>query len=555
MKAFGGTTGATSADGVSYDNTTSGLMSVDVQAAVDEVKSLLPDTSESPIATEASSIAASAGSTLGLQQELLANSGQVALTPMVVGPTSNGKVQISSLGDGNVIFIYATGADYADGIPIWETVAGQALGYTGPEFADRGNNMCLTGLEFGSILVGSQGIHGITEIEGSSTTAANNAVMPLMPYGLSFDQTGAYAFRKSTGNSNDRGVMYFGNGPIASNVSLMDGSAAIVRGQDSVEMGAWGSTHLDTAGDQEYSIKGISGRKMVGCIISEGGGVATDGQVRTQASYDASLTSRAWDARLIVPWTNDLIVHSRSGWCVAAFPNTAVTATNFDGTVVNFTVSPGSPVQISSVLSNLQHQNPAGFWRLQATGLIGAISGADGQGGDAWSGVAVNTMSQVLAQPFYLTGSGLNDEVGLTFFGPYEGSVEIWEEDEATGIVTLRDTLAMTRGVGASYPAPAACAFSNDATITNNTLMGGNVKPGFIRSNVPISMVAQSQGGVLTGMRSQGGTTVDGIYTQEDETILYGWTPPLEAAEIRLNTAGEPVRRVLTGTVETWVGA
>ena len=152
----------------------------------------------------------------------------------------------------------------------------------------------------------------------------------------------------------------------------------------------------------------------------------------------------------------------------------------------------------------------------------------------------------------YLEGSGNNDEVGLTFFGPYEGDVEIWEEDELTGIVSLRATVSLTRLSGESYPAPAACAFSNDNSIANNTLMGGDLKPGYIKSNVPFAMVAQTQGGALANMRSQNGTTVTGIYSQEDETVFYGWTPELEKAEITLNTDGNPVRRVITGTTETW---
>lgn len=488
------------------------------------------------------SIGVSSGTTLGLQQELLANAGQVALTPLVVGPTSNGKVQGSSLGDGNVIRAYLTGDDFVNGNVFFT------------QFANLGNNFCFTGLQFGSIIVATKGFFGITEIEGESTVAAYNAVMPLLPYGLSFDKTSLYAFRNSTGSNADRGVVYLGNGPIETEVSLLDGSGNVVRGQDSIKMGAWGSTFLDADGNQEYLVDGVANRKMVGCIVSRAGGVALNGVDRTQASLDSSFTGRMWDARIIPPMASDLIVQSRSGWCYAALPNTAVRATSFDGTVVNFTVSPGAPVQISSVLSNLQHQNPAGFWRLQATGLIGVISGADGQGGDAWAGFATNTMSQVLGQPFYLTGSGNNDEVGLTFFGPYEGQIEIWEEDEATQVVSYRSTVTMTRGASASYPAPAAAAFSNDGSIANNHLMGGNLKPGFVRGNVPFGMIAQTQGGVLLNMNSQNGATVDGIYSQEDETAIYGFTPKIEAAEIRLDAGRIPRRRNIDQNgIETWV--
>jgi len=56
--------------------------------------------------------AIAAGSTLGLEQGLLADAGQAGKTVLAVGYTTSGKVQGISLGDGNVVEVYNSGADF-----------------------------------------------------------------------------------------------------------------------------------------------------------------------------------------------------------------------------------------------------------------------------------------------------------------------------------------------------------------------------------------------------------------------------------------------------------
>ncbi|MEO1077482.1 MAG: hypothetical protein AAFX41_16185, partial [Bacteroidota bacterium] len=67
--------------------------------------------------TEAQAIAA--GSTLGLQQGLLAAAGQPGLTVLAVGYTTSGVVQGVSLGPGNVVEVYASGADFNSGTVLY----------------------------------------------------------------------------------------------------------------------------------------------------------------------------------------------------------------------------------------------------------------------------------------------------------------------------------------------------------------------------------------------------------------------------------------------------
>jgi len=102
-----------------------------------------------PVSSEAAGAIAS-GSTLGLQQGLLAAAGQPALTVLAVGYTTSGKVQGVSLGAGNVIEVYATGADYNTGTVLYR------------EFMGRGEPICFTGLSNGAIITSTQGFYGFS---------------------------------------------------------------------------------------------------------------------------------------------------------------------------------------------------------------------------------------------------------------------------------------------------------------------------------------------------------------------------------------------------------
>lgn len=133
----------------------------------------------SPSVQETSDIAA--GSTLGLEQGLLAASGQPGLTILAVGFTTSGRAQGISLGNGNVVEVYASGADFNAGTVLYR------------EFMSLGEPIIFTGLSNGAIITSTQGFYGFSEcINGN-----NESPMPLLSYGLSFKETFFYAFRSS----------------------------------------------------------------------------------------------------------------------------------------------------------------------------------------------------------------------------------------------------------------------------------------------------------------------------------------------------------------------
>ena len=494
--------------------------------------------------TDTQNIPVALAATLGLEQKLLAKQGQVGLTVLVASLTTTGKVQGVSLGDGNVVEVYADGASYTRGDILYR------------EFMSMGEPICFTGLSFGAVITATQGFYGLTEISGVSNSTNDQGVMPLMSFGLAFKSTFLYAFRNATGANNDRGIIYVANGPLDNTIRLTDSVGNVVRGQTGITLRPWQVTFLDTDGNQEYILSGT--QLMMASMSGRGGGKAIDGTIRPldNLTSDSFLKGRQFDCRLVLPLASDMIGNPKSGFMSTPYEDVAVDSYRRNGATTNFTVSSGSPVSVGAYGGNLINHNPAGYVRFRATGLVTCYSGADGQGGDSLQFADVSTLSQVVAQPFklYDTG-GVASEVGLTIFSPYEGSADIFEWDFTTNSLTLAYSVNLTRGTGGSVSSqndqlyPAAASVSNGNS--NNTVLRGDLNPGVIIANVPIGVVTQTANGRVT-MRSQNSTTTTSIYTQRDETVSYGWTPNERRAEIVLGEDNVLYRRSVSSGSETW---
>ena len=486
------------------------------------------------------------GSTLGLQQSILANAGQTALTVLVAGPATNGKLQGSSLGDGNVVEVYADGAAFNSGTVLYR------------EFMSLGEVICFTGITAGAVVVATQGFYGFTEVEGTSATvAANQGVMPLMSFGLSFKSTFLYAFRGSTGATNDRGIITVANGPIANVIKLTDGAGVVAHGQENIELDPWELVFLDTDGNKEYILSGTE--KMMACIMSECGGVVGSGLTGFQ-------NGRAWDCRIVPPVSSDIIGAPRSGFISAPYDNTPVKWFDQQGDSGDLPlVSSGSPVDIDAASGTGNSQgdhNPAGYTRFRATGLVSAYSGADGQGGDAVAFFDVKAMSQVVAQAMPISDSGNADESSVTICSPYSGTAKIYEWNTTTSSLDLAYTVPLTRNSGISILSkedqlhPCAGQVSNTTGNTNTIPLVGNLLPGVIIADVPIGVVIQNQSSAnQITLRSQNGTTATAIQSLEDETATFGWTPDTLKAEITEGVDGILYKRVINAGVESWVVA
>lgn len=496
----------------------------------------LPDTSSSPVAT----VADAQGATLGLEQGILAAAGQPALTVLAVGYTTSGKVQGNSLGNGNVVEVYANGADFNAGVVLYR------------EFMSLGEWICFTGLSNGAIITSTQGFYGFSE----QLDGADESPMPLLSYGLSFKFTFLYAFRncqsylpEATGAN--QGWIHIVNGPIASTLKLTNGSGVTVQGQEDIELTPWQYYRLYTSGNQEYIIE--STNPVMACHA---------------ANMDLSPYGRFYDSRLIMPLTNDGITWPRSGFVSAPYNNTQVEffvrdgATGFINSTAGTGVSPGSPIDFDAAIgvgtgANDSDYEPNGATRVLATGLISAYSGADSAGLEASPLMLTSAMSQVVAQPLAIADTGDGGDSGVAIASPYEGTAKVYEWNTTTNSLDLAYTVPLTRGITTTTREhqnhPASGLISNDG-VASNTLVG-QLNPGVIIADVPITVVVQNgTPSLIPTVRSQNGTTTSAIVTQDDETLTLGWTPATLKAEITEGTDGLLYkRRVITGGTESWV--
>ena len=487
---------------------------------------------------EAAKIAAvAAGSTLGLQQELLANAAQPALTVLAVGFTNTGKVQGVSLGAGNVVEVYASGSDFNSGTVLYR------------EFMNFGEPICFTGLSNGAIITSTQGFYGTSE----QVIGSNEAPMPLLSYGLSFDFTFFYGFRNSsslTGTTN-QGCVRVVNGPLDNVIKLTFGNGTVVNSQEDIALEPWEFRTLQTNGNVEYILEGTA--PMMACV-----------HAYTNEAGDG--TSRFYDSRLIMPLTNDGITWPRSGFVSAPYDDTIVnwyTRDNAEGSLNNgLGVSPDSPVDFdiappTGTGANDQDYEPDGATRVQAIGLISAYSGADSAGLEASPLMPTSAMSQVVAQPFHIDDSGDGGDSGIAIASPYVGTAKVYSYNTSTDVLDLEYTVPLNRnGVTVTTQSdqlhPSSGMVANES-VTGAVTLVGDLNPGVVIADVPITVVTQSATQNSLTIRSQNGTTTTAIAMEDDETLMLGITPTSIAAEIREDADGVLRRRTIDNTgTETW---
>ncbi|MEP1207716.1 MAG: hypothetical protein ABJM29_04215 [Rhizobiaceae bacterium] len=469
--------------------------------------------------------AIAAGSTLGLQQQLLANEGQAAKTVLAVGATNTGKVQGVSLGAGNVVEVYASGADFNAGNALYR------------EFMNFAEPICFTGLANGAIITSSEGFYGVSEQYDGATAYGP---MPLLSYGLSFEKTFLFGFRQFHLNA---GLIHVVNGPLDNVIQLTFGDGTVVQGQESIALTPWQHITLTGDGDAEYILSGTN--RMMACLQS-------------RMDFPAFR-----DNRLVMPLTNDGITWPRRGFVSALYNNTKVNyyarwggAGDLNGVTG---VSPGAPFDIQDI-ANLQNYLPDGATRFRAAGLISAFSGADGAGSEATPLMPISAMAQVIAQPFHIgDGTWLGDESGIALASCYECEAKYYEYDEVSGGVVERYHIQLTRNESITLDSPekqfhpAAAGIANDVS-EGVFALDGDLKPGVIVATAPVMMVAQNGDvNLQPTIRSQNDTTTTSIITESDESLMLGWTPDALQAEITTDADGfERLRKVDAAGDEFW---
>lgn len=478
-----------------------------------------------------------AGSTLGLQQQLLANDGQPGLTVLAVGYTTTGKVQGVSLGPGNVVEVYASGADFTANNVLYR------------EFMNFGEVICFTGLSDGAIITSTQGFYGFSDqIDG-----ADMSPMPLLSLGLAFKSTFFFAFRNSNAYlpaavGANQGWVHIVNGPIESTIELTDGNGNVIQGQSGIVLDPWEYRRLYTDGNQEYILN--STNSIMACL---------------NANMDLNPFGRFYDSRLIMPLTNDGITWPCVGFLSAPYDDTIVLWYTRDGASGSLNnglgVSPGSPVDFDAgppigTGANDPDYEPNGATRILATGLVSAYSGADSAGLEASPLMPTSGMSQVVAQPLFIADNGDGGNSGVAISSPYSGTARVYEWNDVTNQLDLAYTVPLNRTFTPTTREqqnhPSAGLISNDGQATNT--LTGQLNPGVIIADVPITVVVQNgDQNLQPSLRSQNGTTTTSIRCNDDETLSLGITPDHLKAEIREGTDELLYRRVIgAGGTDSW---
>ena len=494
------------------------------------------------------------GAGLAVEQGLLAAAGQPAKTVLAVGATDTGKVQGCSLGDGNVVEVYASGADYNKANVLHR------------EFMGAGEPICFTGIQPGAIITSTQGFYGM----GEQVAGSQVSPMPLMSLGLSFTDTFVFAFRNSQadpGTGADSGQIIICNGTLPSSVTLYrfrdTGEQKVVLDQENIALEPFELAYLYTEVNGEYRV--VATNPVMGAIQARMGTSPP-----LQPGDAPAGDRRFYDARLIMPLTNDGLTWPRSGNVSAPYDNTEAKYYVRDGVTGDFpTVNPGSPVDFdagSSTGANDSDYEPRGATRLRVSGLVSAYSGADSAGLEASPMIPTAAMSQVVAQPFWVHDSGDGGSSGVSIASMHKGTARVYQWDPVTKVAVLAYTVPLDRGTAGQGIAPTSpedqyipCAgmVANEPTLAADTSvipLEGNLGPGYVVADVPITVIAQNNDlSLQPEIRSQAGTVTTSIKTNDDETLMLGWTPAQKKAEITEDADGYTRRRVLdnTGAV-TW---
>ena len=483
------------------------------------------------------------GISQGVIQTLLAEDGQIGKTVLAVANVFNvandpllNKAQITSLGSGNVMFVYADGDDFNAGV-IQE----------GPVFLEEGEIYVIQNIQVGSIITLSEGGYGFSQQQNGGNTSP----MPLMSLALAIKDTFFYAFRNSNQNS---GFNHIVNGPVESEITLYDSENEVVLDQEGIILKPWEYIRLNLDGDGEYRL--VSNNNVMAAVHAQ--------------------ANSFYDSRLVLPLTNDGITWPRSGQVSALYDNTKIKYFVNDRASGDFGtngISPGSPADFDAVTgASDSDYEPRGATRVFASGLISAYSGADSSGLEASPLCPTKFMTQKIALPLRVRNSGDGGTNGIALASPYQGVARLYQWNQSTQeaeIVTINDPFGnptteinlerrdgdqnvyFTPSTKDEQKFPSAALISASANDYSYRFLS-DFTGGYIEIDVPATCVVNTQSSDELNYRGTTGSSVAGIDSNADETLTFGITPETSRAEVKTGTDGLLYKRVINSGIETW---
>jgi len=244
----------------------------------------------------------------GLRASLVANGGvlggNLALTVQVVLKADSGIIQLGSAGDNNSVVIYASGADFADGIEK------NRLSLNNRE------RHIETGIVEGAVIVSTKGVFGYSD-------ANTNGPISFAPEGYADTLFFVNIFR----GANSGGNVFVAAGAVPSVVTTKSGDGTIP--YDTASLEPFGLATLDVG--------------------------TTNGEYRVEATQPVFVGVKGFndsDFRLAPPLDTDMLVQNRSAAVSSPFANTEVFWYRHNGELGKLTVSPGSPVDLFTGVVN-----------------------------------------------------------------------------------------------------------------------------------------------------------------------------------------------------------
>lgn len=457
-------------------------------------------------------IAFATGATLSSDQSKMNNN--TTKTILAVGLTSTNRVALVSLGSGNMIEVYYNGSNFANGIVQYR------------EFMELGEPICLSNVPNGAIITATEGVYGFSENHNGN----DESPMPLLSLGLGFKESFVYASRDAdTGD----GFIHLVNGALDTHVTITkDGNTVL--SQSNIPMDAWEHKTFDMDGVGEYFIS--STNPVMGCTQSN------------NTSY--------YDLRLIMPMSQDSISYPRNGYLSTQYDNISFDYFDRSGNNGTSTVSSQNPVDLGSLINNVEDYLPNGATRIKSKGLTSWFSGDDSDGFESTPAQPIDSLSHIVAQPFYINDEGDGGNSGLAIASPYEGTAKVYSWDSSSNQANLAYTVPLTRGSAVpnvTLPEhqnyPASGLISNDTSVNGVVELVGRLDAGYIIADVPIYVVAQNGSQTLTPIvRSANGGNTIYIKSDDDETLLLGHTPALDKLEIIKDSAGLLRKRELNAS-------
>jgi len=443
-----------------------------------------------------------------LRSKLLASDRNLALTDQVVMRTTDGKVQIASCSDGNIVEVFLDASQKDSNIVIDRL------------FMSKGEVQVVSGVQAGSIITSTKGITGASGCIGSSGVSP----MPLAPGGFAGKQFYCFAFRNSNGGGSNEGRVFVANASAKSTVGLYSSGALV----EEVNIEPNGYYAFATNNNLEFEIRAT---QPVFCAIG------------------ASIGVGEYDLRLVPPLSTTLIGWNRNARLSALYPNTEVFIYRQNGDVRRYIVNPGSPISIyttndadgSGNAGNTAQYAADGCLILQANGPISCFSGADGSGLEATAFYPLDSLGQIVPLPLGFDGTeNRADRQGITVASDLEGTAIVYNSNGS-----VYATLNLVRGGTAASPVTNTDQQRHPAAATIVGTANGVFSGGWVEADVPIYVVFNSENNqtVIT----------DGISTDDDEIVFIGSTDNDTRSEIRKDLNGFRRLRVIDASGnETW---